>query len=1278
MRTIVLFCFFYLITSSIFCQNPSINDCHINLETDSLGNKLVGLYEKIELSIDLSAQFTNPFDYEDINLFATFISPSNKTYRVDGFYYEDYDATCLDKTLLFKPDGSKSLQTISTLISNDPEIISELSIQRSIVAEVLKSKGFSWKIRFAPTEIGDWTFIVYCKDKLGTDSLSQSDFRFKCTNSSNPGFVRTSNFYQATDPGNNKHGLYLQFDNGYPFFGVGQNMAFYFNSGGSTFKNGIHPYFGGTCEYKQYIDDLRNKGNGNFIRVYTDSYWALSLEQRDFNQLKYLGDYTQFLEDAWQLDWIIEHCYNGHKDSTTNANSIIYLELVLLQPTSLSGYWGLNPYNRKFNMVNGQCNHPLDFFAPVTANNQARNYFKRRLRYIMARWGYASNILSFELYNEIEQIFSGNTNITEFSSFPWKDTSDFAIEVRSNIKSWSQDISSYMKSIDINKHLITFDFCDLPLHTEHLTNGYAGEILAFNSIDYSTYHRYYWGDPEHLQNPTGDYQPNSLPEASSSLTKEFIKTNKPTYAEEFGFYPWFRDFYYDPHGFQLQHALWSSAFSGSFMCSAVWDWAGYIDAKDLYHHYKGIRTFMKDIDLLNQQFEPYYADEKQVICYSLIGKTELYGYILNSQYRWNNLHQYHRPYLKTLDPLFRPSAVKSLKLEIPVKSAGLYDIHFYHCNSGEKINSIKIKSQKSSKNKYKNECILIPNLSFDQEIAFKIYYLGYGDGECSEKDKVSLINYLDSDNQQLLCFNKCNNQSGAFRIDDLSVSGKTNNWINHKANKFDRFLDDHDLFFTANVSLSNQGDEIVLVDRSLDNRKQPLFAQAIVINPNDNNGPVLKTFRTSSIENPNINNKLSLEYTKVFMGDIDANIIEELVIINTSKKSNEIAIIAIDLIDDHVKSQIYFKQLPSSMYHFFDETDLVFIADYDGDDKNELILINTDGNSNNPVIAVLDLSQKNTSVVKTISNQVLDVNTFFSNQNTTVLMGNVNAVAGEEIVFFNPNHKASDILCVFDIHTETTLLKKNSNDFSNPNLEPWLGKCDRIFLADIDGKLEIGPLKKKELVLVNFDAEPDNYGSIYIMDLTDGQKIKTLNIDQPVFSNFLSGNDRMLFGEVMNQSYYLTEEPYDLMILLNAQAADKNAILVFDLNKNAIVNRFPNENEKTDTNFQLGFKGWLSETRSYRYCAFDGPFPAAVKPEFEVYPNPTYNGFNIFYKIPENVNSSIAVYNSIGSLVYTEVLDAQINFTQISQQDLKIPGTYFCILRVEGKKSAMQKIIVIE
>jgi hypothetical protein len=136
--------------------------------------------------------------------------------------------------------------------------------------------------------------------------------------------------------------------------------------------------------------------------------------------------------------------------------------------------------------------------------------------------------------------------------------------------------------------------------------------------------------------------------------------------------------------------------------------------------------------------------------------------------------------------------------------------------------------------------------------------------------------------------------------------------------------------------------------------------------------------------------------------------------------------------------------------------------------------------------------------------------------------------------------------------------------------------------------------------------------------------------------------------------------------------------LVFDLNKNAIVNRFPNENEKTDTNFQLGFKGWLSETRSYRYCAFDGPFPAAVKPEFEVYPNPTYNGFNIFYKIPENVNSSIAVYNSIGSLVYTEVLDAQINFTQISQQDLKIPGTYFCILRVEGKKSAMQKIIVIE
>ena len=79
----------------------------------------VGMYEKVELVIELEAEFRNPFDPEEIDLQVEFTSPSGKTRRAWGF---------------FNPTTADSV----------------------------------WMARFSPTEVGVWKYVVLVRDKHGT------------------------------------------------------------------------------------------------------------------------------------------------------------------------------------------------------------------------------------------------------------------------------------------------------------------------------------------------------------------------------------------------------------------------------------------------------------------------------------------------------------------------------------------------------------------------------------------------------------------------------------------------------------------------------------------------------------------------------------------------------------------------------------------------------------------------------------------------------------------------------------------------------------------------------------------------------------------------------------------------------------------------------------------------------------------------------------------------------------------------------------------------------
>ena len=46
----------------------------------------VALYEKFELAVDLDATYSNPFDPEQIDVWAEFTSPSGQSWKIWGFY----------------------------------------------------------------------------------------------------------------------------------------------------------------------------------------------------------------------------------------------------------------------------------------------------------------------------------------------------------------------------------------------------------------------------------------------------------------------------------------------------------------------------------------------------------------------------------------------------------------------------------------------------------------------------------------------------------------------------------------------------------------------------------------------------------------------------------------------------------------------------------------------------------------------------------------------------------------------------------------------------------------------------------------------------------------------------------------------------------------------------------------------------------------------------------------------------------------------------------------
>ena len=526
----------------------------------------VGLFDLYEISFKLG-HYTNPYDPDTIRVYAVFSGPGNICDTVQGFYYEGYN------------------------------LWEEYGYENSSEDTTQNAKG--WRIRYTPTATGLWNFVIRAVDKNGTTMVPgpgvQRQCIFSCTSVTNAsGFISKANGrYLKRDVVRNGTRQYRS------FFPVGPNIAWYGNN-----QDYSQPY--GIYDYERYVDSL--SGNGNYMRIWINRYQYLNLYGPEYtqNQTVYF-DSTLNQKDAAELDHILT--YAAQHDVAVMVSIFNYADF---SDHYAPNTWSYNPFN--YNLESIQT--PYEFFTDAEAKRITRNL----IRYIVARWGYATNVMCWELWNEVNKTKkSDNQPVTDMVY-------------------WHDEMREYIQAMDPFDHLVSTS-----------TSGYSScknlYLGVFNNMDIVQQHRYSnvkYAEPNRCLSWT-------LFRLKQDTDTAFPST--PFFIGEFGSScdsgVWLQA--KDPWGVELHSSLWASLFSASMGPASFWRWY-YVDTCGLYNRFKPVLEFCNNLPGLSGSFTPHttaiprgrFLDcENGLLTYYMKNASEdtLYGWCQDTSFCYQSLRR---------------------------------------------------------------------------------------------------------------------------------------------------------------------------------------------------------------------------------------------------------------------------------------------------------------------------------------------------------------------------------------------------------------------------------------------------------------------------------------------------------------------------------------------------------------------------------------------------------------------------------------------------------------
>lgn len=304
------------------------------------------IYEKYEITFNLNLSYTNPFDPEDISVNGIFTFENGETAVVPAFYMEEMLYNKLDTTLM--------TYNANSYIDLDKKY---------------------WCVRFSGENAGVYSF--YLEATIADGGIYRSEaYTFELMHSENNGFIDISkeNPEYFVDTADNSL-----------FYGSGSNIA-WVRSQFTT--NPDH------LSYEYFINQAAE--NTSLTRVWLCHWawleWMPDMDTSATYSYAGLGYYNQCISSA--LDNIFSMCEDRglriiltlddndeHKTASNSDGSPTY------------DSWGFNPYNAE---NGGPALDTDDYWG----NEEVRKYYKNRLRYIIARWGYSTSLMSLNLWND--------------------------------------------------------------------------------------------------------------------------------------------------------------------------------------------------------------------------------------------------------------------------------------------------------------------------------------------------------------------------------------------------------------------------------------------------------------------------------------------------------------------------------------------------------------------------------------------------------------------------------------------------------------------------------------------------------------------------------------------------------------------------------------------------------------------------------------------------------------------------------------------------------------
>ncbi len=579
--------------------------------------------ELLEISFELTHEYTDPFDRKNVDIAGEVILPDGESKIIRAFYFEDF-------VLDGKDEYAKQV--------------------------ALGHPQFRW--RFTPRQEGEHAILV--AGRIGGQRIELPEIMIKVK----PGDPNWKGFIERM-PDDDR---FLQYsETGEEFWGQGLNVRSPFD----TRYNDMFPFTEwepyNLNMYKRLFEKYEEAGI-NVVEIWMSSWW-LALEWiPDKAQPAHNSEHPPLRPNpgchgvghmnqwrAWKLDKILQWAEEHN----------IYVILAVHNHGKFSTWcddeWEYNPFNVR---NGGYLRRPDEFFS----NSRAFEDFRKLADYIVARWSYSPQILTWKLFTEINLTGSRGGSYLNY-----------------NVARWHKNAARHLKLFDPNKHLVTTHWS-----TDYKVAQKNPALAQARELDLLTLDAYYSGHKgcsklyTNLQG-TLDFQ--------DSVKKPFIIT-------EFGGTPTADHL---PHIYQQLHvALWEGFVGGFAATPCLW-WFPLVEEMKLYNEYKAVANFAKGE--ARKGLKRTKGDATDGLrCSELRSSDKILAWIFDPEYFFENNRLY-----------FPGKRKEGATYTLQGLNPGKYSVEFWNCQAGEAIHTATVTVSGETMN------LLLP--SFRRDIALKVKLL---------------------------------------------------------------------------------------------------------------------------------------------------------------------------------------------------------------------------------------------------------------------------------------------------------------------------------------------------------------------------------------------------------------------------------------------------------------------------------------------------------------------------------------------------------------------------